>query len=193
MDSLERMILKHGEVKEGSILKVDSFLNHQLNPEFLYKVGEEFYRLFKDEGITKILTIEVSGIALALMTGLFFKVPVVFAKKTVSLNLDKDIYTSKVFSYTKNQVYNIMISKKYLDKSDKVLLIDDFLAEGNAIRGLIDLTQKSGAEIRGIGIAIEKGFQQGGRMLRGEGYNLKSLAIVDELKPGSIRFRDQEN
>jgi xanthine phosphoribosyltransferase len=142
MDSLERMILKHGEVKEGNILKVDSFLNHQLNPEFLYKVGEEFYRLFKDEGITKILTIEVSGIALALMTGLFFKVPVVFAKKTVSLNLDKDIYTSKVFSYTKNQVYNIMISKKYLDKSDKVLLIDDFLAEGNAIRGLIDLTQK---------------------------------------------------
>lgn len=143
MDSLERMILKHGEVKEGNILKVDSFLNHQLNPEFLYKVGEEFYRLFKDEGITKILTIEVSGIALALMTGLFFKVPVVFAKKTVSLNLDKDIYTSKVFSYTKNQVYNIMISKKYLDKSDKVLLIDDFLAEGNAIRGLIDLTQKA--------------------------------------------------
>lgn len=189
MDSLKKMILEHGEVKEGNILKVDSFLNHQLNPEFLYRIGEEFYRLFRNEKITKILTIEVSGIALALTTGLFFKVPVVFAKKTVSLNLDKDVYTSKVFSYTKNQVYNIMISKKYLDKDDKVLIIDDFLAEGNAIRGLIDIAQKSGAEIRGIGIAIEKGFQQGGRILRSEGYNLKSLVIVDELKPGSIMFR----
>jgi len=126
------------------------------------------------------------------MAALIFKVPVVFAKKTLSLNLDKDIYTSKVFSYTKNKEYNIMISKRYLDSNDKILIIDDFLAEGNAIRGLIDVAQKSGAEIMGIGIAIEKGFQKGGSLLRGEGYNLKSLVIVDELKPGNIRFRVQE-
>jgi len=155
-------------------------------------MGEEFHRLFKDKEITKILTIEVSGIAVALMAALIFKVPVVFAKKTLSLNLDKDIYTSKVFSYTKNKEYNIMISKRYLDSNDKILIIDDFLAEGNAIRGLIDVAQKSGAEIMGIGIAIEKGFQKGGNLLRAEGYNLKSLVIVDELKPGNIRFRVQE-
>lgn len=192
MDSLKKMIIEQGEVREGNILKVDSFLNHQLNPEFLYRMGEEFHRLFKDKEITKILTIEVSGIAVALMAALIFKVPVVFAKKTLSLNLDKDIYTSKVFSYTKNKEYNIMISKRYLDSNDKILIIDDFLAEGNAIRGLIDVAQKSGAEIMGIGIAIEKGFQKGGSLLRGEGYNLKSLVIVDELKPGNIKFRIQE-
>lgn len=192
MDKLEKMILEYGEVREGNILKVDSFLNHQLNPDFLYQIGEEFYRLFKDEEITKILTIEVSGIAIAIMAALIFKVPVVFAKKTESLNLDKDIYAGKVFSYTKNKEYNIMISKKYLNSNDRVLIIDDFLAEGNAIRGLIDLTKQSKAQIMGIGIAIEKGFQQGGKFLRNEGYNLKSLAIVDELKAGSIKFRAQE-
>ena len=192
MDKLEKMIIEHGEVREGNILKVDSFLNHQLNPDFLYQMGEEFYRLFKDREITKILTIEVSGIAIAIMAALIFKVPVVFAKKTESLNLDKDIYVSKVFSYTKNKEYNIMIIKKYLGKNDKVLIIDDFLAEGNAIRGLIDLTKQSNAQIMGIGIAIEKGFQQGGKILRSEGYNLKSLAIVDELKTNNIKFRVQQ-
>lgn len=191
MDSLKQMIIEQGEVREGNILKVDSFLNHQINPEFLYRMGEEFYELFREKEITKILTIEVSGIALALMAGLMFKVPVVFAKKTESLNLDRDIYSSKVFSYTKNMEYNIMISKRYIDKSDKILIIDDFLAEGNAMRGLIDLAQKSGAEIMGIGIAIEKGFQQGGNLLRAEGFNLKSLVIVDELKTGNIKFRAQ--
>lgn len=191
MDKLEKMIIEQGEVREGNILKVDSFLNHQLNPEFLYCMGEEFYRLFNDKEITKILTIEVSGIAIALMTALIFKVPVVFAKKTESLNLDENIYTSKVFSYTKNKEYNIMISKRYLNKDDRVLVIDDFLAEGNAIRGLIDVVEQSSAKIMGIGIAIEKGFQQGGKLLRTEGYNLKSLAIVDELKPGNIKFRAQ--
>lgn len=134
MDSLKQMIIEQGEVREGNILKVDSFLNHQINPEFLYRMGEEFYELFREKEITKILTIEVSGIALALMAGLMFKVPVVFAKKTESLNLDRDIYSSKVFSYTKNMEYNIMISKRYIDKSDKILIIDDFLAEGNAMR-----------------------------------------------------------
>lgn len=191
MDSLKQMIIEQGEVREGNILKVDSFLNHQINPEFLYRMGEEFYELFREKEITKILTIEVSGIALALMAGLMFKVPVVFAKKTESLNLDRDIYSSKAFSYTKNMEYNIMISKRYIDKSDKILIIDDFLAEGNAMRGLIDLAQKSGAEIMGIGIAIEKGFQQGGNLLRAEGFNLKSLVIVDELKTGNIKFRAQ--
>ena len=192
MDKLEKMILEYGEVREGNILKVDSFLNHRLDPDFLYQIGEEFYRLFKDKEITKILTIEVSGIAIAVMAALIFKVPVVFAKKTESLNLDKDVYTGKVFSYTKNKEYNIMISKKYLNNNDRVLIIDDFLAEGNAMRGLIDLTKQSGAQIMGIGIAIEKGFQQGGKFLRNEGYNLKSLAIVDELKAGCIKFRALE-
>ncbi len=191
MDKLEKMIIENGEVKEGNILKVDSFLNHQLNPEFLYQMGEEFYRLFKDKEITRILTIEASGIAIAVMAALIFKVPLVFAKKTESLNLDKDIYTSKVFSYTKNKEYNIMISKKYLHKNDKILIIDDFLAEGNAMKGLIDVAEQSGAQISGIGIAIEKGFQQGGKILRAEGYNLESLAIVDELKPNHIKFRVQ--
>lgn len=189
MDKLKQMILEKGEVRNGNILKVDSFLNHQLEPDFLYQMGQEFYNLFKDKDITKILTIEVSGIAVALMAALIFKVPVVFAKKTESLNLDKDIYASKVFSYTKNKEYNIMISKRYMDKNDKVLIIDDFLAEGNAIKGLIDVVKQSGAEISGIGIAIEKGFQKGGKILRDEGYNLKSLAIVDELKEGGIIFR----
>ena len=191
MDKLEKMIIENGEVREGNILKVDSFLNHQLNPEFLYQMGEEFYRLFKDKEITRILTIEASGIAIAVMAALVFKVPLVFAKKTESLNLDKDIYTSKVFSYTKNKEYNIMISKKYLHKNDKILIIDDFLAEGNAMKGLIDVAEQSGAQIAGIGIAIEKGFQQGGKNLRAKGYNLESLAIVDELKPNSIKFRVQ--
>ena len=191
MDKLEKMIIENGEVREGNILKVDSFLNHQLNPEFLYQMGEEFYRLFKDKKITRILTIEASGIAIAVMAALVFKVPLVFAKKTESLNLDKDIYTSRVYSYTKNKEYNIMISKKYLHKNDKILIIDDFLAEGNAMKGLIDVAEQSGAQIAGIGIAIEKGFQQGGKNLRAKGYNLESLAIVDELKPNGIKFRVQ--
>lgn len=189
MDKLKKMIIEKGEIREGNILKVDSFLNHQLDAEFLYDMGEEMYRLFKDQEITKILTIEVSGIAIAIMAALVFKVPVVFAKKTESLNLDKDLYVGKVFSYTKNKEYNIMISKKYLNSNDKLLIIDDFLAEGNAMKGLIDMAKQSNAEVKGIGIAIEKGFQKGGEYLRKEGYNLKSLAIVDEMKNGSITFR----
>ncbi|MDW5299180.1 MAG: xanthine phosphoribosyltransferase [Sedimentibacter sp.] len=190
MDKLKEMIIEKGEIREGNILKVDSFLNHQLDTQFLYEMGEEMYRLFKDQEITKILTIEVSGIAIAIMAALVFKVPVVFAKKTESLNLDKDVYVGKVFSYTKNKEYNIMISKKYLNSNDKLLIIDDFLAEGNAMKGLIDMAKQSNAEVKGIGIAIEKGFQKGGKILREEGYNLKSLAIVDEMKNGSITFRE---
>lgn len=190
MEKLKEMIIEKGEIREGNILKVDSFLNHQLDAGFLYDMGEELYRLFKDQEITKILTIEVSGIAIAIMAALVFKVPVVFAKKTESLNLDKDVYVGKVFSYTKNKEYNIMISKKYLNSNDKLLIIDDFLAEGNAMKGLIDMAKQSNAEVKGIGIAIEKGFQKGGEYLRKEGYNLKSLAIVDEMKNGSITFRE---
>lgn len=190
MDKLKEMIIEKGEIRDGNILKVDSFLNHQLDAEFLYEMGEEFYRLFKDEGITKIVTIEVSGIAIASMAALFFKVPVVFAKKTESINLDKNVYSGKVYSYTKQKDYNIMVSKKYLDENDKLLIIDDFLAVGNAIKGLIDVAEQSGAEIKGIGIAIEKGFQHGGEFLRSEGYNLKSLAIIEEMKNGCVIFRE---
>ncbi len=190
MDKLKEMIIEKGEIREGNILKVDSFLNHQLDTQFLYEMCDEMYRLCKDQEITKILTIEVSGIAIAIMAALVFKVPVVFAKKTESLNLDKDVYVGKVFSYTKNKEYNIMISKKYLNSNDKLLIIDDFLAEGNAMKGLIDMAKQSNAEVKGIGIAIEKGFQKGGKILREEGYNLKSLAIVDEMKNGSITFRE---
>ncbi len=190
MDKLKEMIKNRGEIKDGNILKVDSFLNHQLDVGFLYEMGEEFYRLFKDEGITKIVTIEVSGIAIASMAALFFKVPVVFAKKTESINLDKDVYSGKVYSYTKEREYNIMISKKYLDENDKLLIIDDFLAVGNAIKGLLDVSKQSGAEVKGIGIVIEKGFQQGGKFLRSEGYNLKSLVVVDEMKDGNVIYRE---
>ena len=192
MEKLKKMIIERGEIREGNILKVDSFLNHQLDADFLYEIGEELYRLFKDQGITKILTIEVSGIAIAIMAALIFKVPVVFAKKTESLNLDKDVFVGQVHSYTKNKDYNIMISKKYLDEDDKLLIIDDFLAEGSAVRGLIEVANQSGALVKGIGIAIEKGFQKGGECLRNEGYNLKSLAIVDEMKDGKIIFRKCE-
>ena len=189
MDKLKKAIVERGEVKEGNVLKVDSFLNHQLDVELLYEIGEEIFKLFKDREITKILTIEVSGIAIASMAALYFKVPVVFAKKTESLNLDNDVYKGKVISYTKNKEYNIMISKKYLNETDKLLIIDDFLAEGNAMKSLLNLANESGATVEGIGIVIEKGFQKGGSYLRNQGYNVKSLAIVDEMKDGKIKFR----
>lgn len=190
MEKLKKMILEKGETREGDILKVDSFLNHQIDADLLYDMGEAFYENFKDAGITKILTIEVSGIAIAMMAALFFKVPVVFAKKTESLNLDKEVFTGKVYSYTKNRTYDIMVSKKYLSDTDRVLIVDDFLADGNAMKGLLDVVEKSGASVGGIGIAIEKGFQPGGAYLREKGYDLQSLAIVDDLSGGVIRFRE---
>lgn len=190
MEKLKQMILEKGETREGDILKVDSFLNHQIDADLLYDMGEAFYENFKDAGITKILTIEVSGIAIAMMAALFFKVPVVFAKKTESLNLDKEVFTGKVYSYTKNRTYDIMVSKKYLSDTDRVLIVDDFLADGNAMKGLLDVVEKSGASVGGIGIAIEKGFQPGGAYLREKGYDLQSLAIVDDLSGGVIRFRE---
>lgn len=190
MERLKKMIMEKGETRGGDILKVDSFLNHQIDADLLYDMGEAFYEHFKDAGITKILTIEVSGIAIAMMAALFFKVPVVFAKKTESLNLDKEVYTGKVYSYTKNRTYDIMVSKKYLSEGDRLLIVDDFLADGNAMKGLLDVVEKSGATVGGIGIAIEKGFQPGGVYLREKGYELQSLAIVDDLSGGVIRFRE---
>ncbi len=189
MQAMEEKILRDGEVRSSGILKVDSFLNHQLDIAFLEEIGQEFYELFKGQDISKILTIETSGIAIAVMTARYFRVPVVFAKKSESLNLDGSCYESRVYSYTKQREYQIRVSKKYLSAEDRVLIIDDFLAKGKAIQGLLDVIRQSGAAVGGIGIAIEKGFQGGGDLIRSEGYQVESLAILDEMTEDSIRFR----
>ena len=192
MKLLEERIRKDGQVRPGNILKVDCFLNHQLDVELLDKIGEEFYRIYKDCGINKILTIEASGIAIACMTAQYFKVPVVFAKKAKSKNLDGDVYTSVVHSFTYGKDYNITLSKKFLGPDDKVLIVDDFLAVGKAMHGLLAVCRQAGAQVGGIGIAIEKGFQEGGKILRAAGYPVTSLAIVDAMDDeGNITFREQ--
>ncbi len=192
MKLLEERIRNDGQVRPGNILKVDNFLNHQLDVNLLDEMGKEFYRIFKDEGINKIVTIEASGIAIACMAARHFNVPVVFAKKAKSQNLDGDLYTSVVHSFTYGKDYNVTLSQKFLNSNDKVLLIDDFLAVGKAMHGLLDICRQAGAEVKGIGIAIEKGFQPGGRELRKAGYKLASLAIVDEMDDdGGITFREQ--
>ena len=171
--------MQEGQVRPGNVLKVDCFLNHQLDVDLLDKVGEEFYRIFKDDGINKILTIEASGIGIACVAAQHFgNVPVVFAKKAQSINLDGDQYTTTVYSFTKQKEFPVIVAKKYLNAGDHVLLIDDFLANGKALRGLIDLCEAAGATVEGIGIAVEKGFQGGGDALRAEGYDVDSLAIV---------------
>lgn len=191
MKLLKEKICRDGVVKPGNILKVDSFLNHQLDVLFLDKIGEEFYRRFKDENITKILTIEASGIAIASLTGLHFKVPVVFAKKSKSINLDGEMYVTNVESFTHKNVNNVIVAKKFLNPQDRILILDDFLATGNALVGLISLVEESGASVAGIGIAIEKGFQDGGKRIRDAGYRLESLAIIDSMngETGEIIFR----
>lgn len=186
---MKRKILEEGEVIGEDILKVDSFLNHQLDIDFLNEVGREFFNRFKDENITRILTIESSGIAVAAIAAQYFKVPVVFAKKNISRNLDPDIYTSEVFSFTKGTTYQIKVAKKYLTKEDRILVIDDFLANGRAALGLKDIIEQAGAHLCGVGIVIEKGFQQGGKSLREAGINLYSLAIIDSMQDGKIVFR----
>ena len=193
MKLLEDRIRKDGIVKPGNILKVDSFLNHQMDVKLFREMGKEWKRLFKDEGINKILTIEASGIGIACVVAEEFDVPVVFAKKTQSLNIDGDVYSSKVVSFTKKKEYDIMGSKKYLSPEDRVLIIDDFLANGCAADGLSELIQESGATLVGIGIAVEKGFQTGGKNLREKGIHLESLAIVESMddKTGEIVFREQ--
>lgn len=191
MKELEDRIQKDGVVKEGNVLKVDSFLNHQMDVKLFHAMGEEWKKLFKDKNINKILTIEASGIGIACVAAESFNVPVVFAKKTQSINLDGEMYTSKVESFTKKKVFDIIVSKKFLNENDHILIIDDFLANGCAVMGLIDLINAAGATVEGVGIAIEKGFQQGGRMIRDKGIQLESLAIVDAMDPvtGNITFR----
>lgn len=192
MQLLKDRIRKDGILKEGNVLKVDSFLNHQIDVGLLCEIGKEFKRLFASKNITKILTIEASGIAIASITAQYFGVPVVFAKKSQSINLDGDSYTTKIESFTHKRVYDVIVSKKYLTKDDHILVIDDFLANGCALMGLIDLVESAGASLEGIGIVIEKGFQKGGDIIRQKGIDLQSLAIVEKMDPatGEIIFRE---
>ena len=194
MQLLKERILKDGVVKPGNILKVDSFLNHQMDIDLINEIGKEFKARFSDCPITKILTIEASGIGIACIAAQYFHVPVVFAKKTQTKNIAGDVYTSKVESYTHGRVYDIIVSKEFLGKGDKVLLIDDFLANGKALEGLAAVVEESGAELVGAGIVIEKGFQVGGDIIRSKGIRLESLAIVDSMdeKTGTIVFRGDE-
>jgi len=192
MQLLKDKIRKYGKVKEGNVLKVDRFLNHQMDVSLFREMGKEFKKRFAGEEINKILTIEASGIGIACLVAEELQVPVVFAKKTQTKNIAGDVYTSKVESYTHGRVYDIIVSKEFLGEGDKVLLIDDFLANGKALEGLCALVEASGAELVGAGIAIEKGFQVGGEILRSKGIHLESLAIVDGMdeKTGEIMFRE---
>ncbi len=193
MKLLEERIQKDGKVKQGNVLKVDAFLNHQMDVRLFKEMGKEFQKRFEGEEINKILTIEASGIGIACMVADVFDVPVVFAKKTQTKNIAGDVYTTRVESFTHGRIYDIIVSKEYLGKDDKVLVIDDFMANGKALEGLIQLVKDSGATLVGAGIAIEKGFQPGGDMLREQGVHLESLAIVESMDEttGEIVFRDQ--
>ena len=191
---LEERILKDGVVKEGNVLKVDSFLNHQMDVALLDKIGEELHRRFKDTQVTKVLTIEASGIAIAYAVARCFGVPMVFAKKAKSINIDGDMYSAEVESFTHKNKNQVIVSKKFLSADDKVLIVDDFLANGCALQGLISITESAGASVVGIGIAIEKGFQYGGRSIRNLGYHLESLAIVESMdaETKTVVFREQK-
>ena len=191
MNCLEERILKDGIVKEGNVLKVDSFLNHQMDTELFNEMGKEWKRRFEGKNITKILTIEASGIGIACIVAQHFGVPVVFAKKTKSINIDGDMYTAEVESFTHKNKNQVIVSKKFLNENDHVLLIDDFLANGCALLGLIQIVQAANATVEGIGIAIEKGFQTGGKVIRNLGFQLESLAIVEGMnhETGEIIFR----
>ncbi len=194
MKLLEEMIQSKGKVYPGNILKVDSFLNHQIDVDLMDKMGAEFYERYKDEGITRILTIEASGIAVAASVARCFGVPMLFAKKTRSLNLGDDVYSSRVSSYTHGIDYDVTVSREYLDSSDTVLLIDDFLAVGNAMKGLMEICDQARAHVAGIGICIEKGFQSGGEDLRMMGIDVMSLAIIESMSDdGIITFRKQDD
>ena len=191
MNFLEEKIAKEGIVKEGNVLKVDSFLNHQMDIELFNEMGKEWKKRFEGKQITKVLTIEASGIGIACIAAQHFGVPVVFAKKAKSINLEGEMYTAEVESFTHKNKNQVIVAKKFLNEEDHILIIDDFLANGCALQGLIQIVQSAGATVEGIGIAIEKGFQQGGRMIRNLGYQLESLAIVDDMdwKTGKITFR----
>ena len=193
MNFLEERILKDGIVKEGNVLKVDSFLNHQMDVALIDEIGKEFHRRFANKEITKILTIEASGIAIAYAVARYFGVPMVFAKKAKSINIDGDMYTAEVESFTHKNKNQVIVSKRFLSSDDKVLIVDDFLANGCALQGLISIAEAAGASVEGIGIVIEKGFQFGGRSIRNLGYQLESLAIVESMdaKKGTVTFREQ--
>ena len=190
MQLLEERILKDGKIKQGDILKVDSFINHQIDIPFINLIGEEFFRLFGDQEITKILTIEASGIAIASIVAQYFKVPIVFAKKSMSINIAGDVYTSKVTSYTHKHTYDVIVSKEFLHPEDKILIIDDFLAKGSALNALVKLIKDAGATIVGAGIVIEKVYQGGGKIIRDMGVRVESLARISSLNDidGTIEF-----
>ena len=193
MNFLEERILKDGVVKSGNVLKVDSFLNHQMDIELMEEIGREFKRRFADKHINKVMTIEASGIGIAAFVAREFRVPLVFAKKSKSINLDGDMYVAEVESFTHKNKNNVIVSKKFLGADDHILIIDDFLANGCALQGLVSIAESADATIEGLGIVIEKGFQVGGRVIRNLGYQLESLAIVDGMnaETGEIIFREQ--
>lgn len=194
MNFLEEKILSDGIVKEGNILKVDNFLNHLIDMDIMNKIGQEFKRRFAGKEVTKILTIEASGIAIATtVSQCFGNVPVLFAKKSHSVNVDDDKYTAQAYSFTHKQMNQVFVSKRYLSADDKVLIVDDFMAQGAAMLALTDIVKQAGAEVVGIGIAVEKGVQEGGELIRAKGYQLESIAIVDEMQanPRIIKFRAQ--
>lgn len=191
MQLLEDRIRKDGKVIGTDILKVDMFLNHQIDVGLIDEIAKEFFKLFKDCGVTRILTVEASGIAIAVLTAKYFNVPLVFAKKASHKNVGSDLYTAECYSFTHGKSYTMSVSKKYLPKGEKILIIDDFLADGNAVKALMKLVNDSGSETVGVGIAIEKGFQLGGKALRESGVNLQSLAIVESMNENSITFGNQ--
>ena len=194
MNFLEQRIIKDGNVKPGNVLKVDSFLNHQMDISLMDQMGKEFKRRFAGKNITKVLTIEASGIAIACSVAREFGVPMVFAKKSKSINIDGDMYVAEVESFTHKNKNQVIVSKKFLNADDHVLIVDDFLANGCALQGLISITEAAGATVEGLGIAIEKGFQIGGKVIRNLGYHLESLAIVESMdaETGEVVFRPQE-
>lgn len=190
MESLKLRILKDGCIVDGNILKVDSFINHQIDPQLAFEIGKEFYNRFKNTGINKILTIETSGIAFALCAGYHFNVPVVFAKKCMGANMSPEVYQSKVHSYTKQIDYTISVSKKFLSSGENLLIIDDFLANGQAVLGLIDIANQAKSNVSGVGIVIEKGFQPGSKIIRSLGIRVESLAVIESFNNNKIIFKE---
>ncbi len=189
MKSLEDKIIREGKIYDGGVLKVGSFLNQRVDAAFIMEMGKEIARLYKDSGVTKIFTIESSGIAIAMAAAIEMKVPFVFAKKNKSANVGDDVYTARVHSFTHGNTYDAVVSREYLGSEDTVLIVDDFLARGNALVGLIDMVKQSGAGLAGAAIAIEKGFQGGGDELRAQGYRIESLALIEKMENGTIEFR----
>lgn len=193
MKALKEKVISEGKVLSDTVLKVDSFLNHQIDPSLMKEIGEEFAARFQKDGVTKIITIESSGIAPATMAGLVMNVPVVFARKRKSLTLSENLYTAKVFSFTKKETSEISVSGDFIQQDDVVLIIDDFLANGQAVLGLLDIIEQAGAELAGVGIVIEKGFQSGGQLIRGRGIRVESLANIASLENGKVEFVEENS